>query len=162
MVAVRRPPRTAATLPENSSERPICDIAASAGRDALKDTDEAPGAAGKRRRIAKRPRRSSFPGHLAGPLWLPSCDRATPGDFPVHTPRICRPLSPNSPSRTRTYNLAVNLPSAGRNPQKSIFFSILANFFIFAGVRILSRFSASYRGIGSANRYGLSRRGADG
>jgi hypothetical protein len=59
----------------------------------------------------------------------------------------------NSPSRTRTSNLAVNPPAADRKAQKSIVFSILASFWIFARVRILSRFFASYRGIRSAKRY---------
>jgi hypothetical protein len=40
-----------------------------------------------------------------------------------------------------------------RKAQKSIVFSILASFLIFARVRILSRFFASYRGICGAKRY---------
>ena len=59
----------------------------------------------------------------------------------------------NSPSRTRTYDLAVNPPLADRRAQKSFVFSILASFCIFARVRILSRFLAFYRGIRSAKRY---------
>ena len=64
-------------------------------------------------------------------------------------------LTTNSPSRTRTYDLAVNRKSSKtcRKAQKSIIFSILASFYIFARVRILSRFFASYSGICSAKRY---------
>jgi len=60
----------------------------------------------------------------------------------------------NSPSRTRTYDLAVN-PDVHRDrkAQKSIVFSTLASFWIFARVLILSRFFARYRGIRSAKRY---------
>jgi hypothetical protein len=61
----------------------------------------------------------------------------------------------SSPSRTRTSNLAVNRKHSEncRKAQKSIVFSILASFLIFARVRILSRFFAFYRGISSAKRY---------
>jgi hypothetical protein len=55
----------------------------------------------------------------------------------------------NSPSRARTYNLAVNRKHSEncRKAQKSIVFNILASFWIFARVRILSHFFASFRGI---------------
>ena len=61
----------------------------------------------------------------------------------------------NSPSRAQTYNLAVNRKHSEkcRKAQKSIVFSILASFWIFARVRIRSRFFASYRGIYGAKRY---------
>ena len=63
--------------------------------------------------------------------------------------------SPSIPTYVgRTYDLAAN-PDVHRDQkaQKSIVFSILACFYIFARVRILSRFFASYRGICSAKRY---------
>jgi hypothetical protein len=62
--------------------------------------------------------------------------------------------SPSIPTYVgRTYNLAVNPPLADRKARKSIVFSILASFWVFARVRILLRFFASYRGISSAKRY---------
>ena len=61
----------------------------------------------------------------------------------------------NSSSRTRTYNLAVNRNGWGarRKARKSFVFSILAKSWVFASLRIQTRFFARYRGIDIAKRY---------
>ena len=66
------------------------------------------------------------------------------------TPRVGLELSFGQSS---TYDLAVNPPSADRKAHKPIVFRILASFWIFARVRILSHFFARYRGIGMPKRY---------